>query len=148
MFAWCRNFTETAGSCVEPLFPGPCWRLVNCRYGNRGVGEASHPGPFSFRRLRSGRSEGVWADISSDEEPDRGADECSSASSGEREDIGDEEVEWGALPRLPSGQAEEGRGQVGQRRVVLVPEESQGTSQSVQDREPTSTVPVTTFPAI
>ena len=42
---------------------------------------------------------------------------------------------------------EEGRGQVGQRRVMLVPEESQGTPQSVQDREPPSTVPVTTFPS-
>ena len=43
---------------------------------------------------------------------DRGADECSSASSescwGEMEDIGDEEeVEWGTLPRPPSGQADD-----------------------------------------
>ena len=36
---------------------------------------------------------------------------------------------------------------MGQRRVVLVPEESQGTPQSVQDREPPSSVPVTTFPS-
>ena len=40
-----------------------------------------------------------------------GADECSSASSescrDEMEDIGDEEVEWGALLRPPSGQADD-----------------------------------------
>ena len=82
----------------------------------------------------------------------RGAEwKWNSASSescwGKREDISDEEVEWGALPRPPSGETEEGRGQVGQRRVVLVPEELQGTPQSVQDRGPPSTVPVTTFPA-
>ena len=37
---------------------------------------------------------------------DRGADECTSASLescwGEMEDIGEEEVEWGAVPRPPS----------------------------------------------
>ena len=38
---------------------------------------------------------------------------------------------------------EEGRGQVGQRRVVLVPTESQDTPQSVQDREQPSSVAVT-----
>ena len=43
---------------------------------------------------------------------DRGADDCSSASSkscwGEMEEIGDdEEVEWGTLPRPPSGQADD-----------------------------------------
>ena len=55
---------------------------------------------------------------------DRGAEECNSAGSesAEREDIDDEEVEWG--------------GQVRQRRVVLVPEEAQGTPQSVQDSHP------------
>ena len=42
---------------------------------------------------------------------------------------------------------EDGKGQVGQRRVVLVPAESQGTPQSIQDREPPSTMPVTTIPA-
>ena len=56
----------------------------------------------------------------------------------------EEEVEWGALSRPPSGQAESGRSQVGQRRVVLVPAESQGTPQSVQDRESPSTMPATT----
>ena len=56
---------------VEPLLPGSCWRVVNARYGLRGVrvGEASHPGLPLLRRLRSGRSWGVRADISSDEEP-------------------------------------------------------------------------------
>ena len=95
-----------------------------------------------FVRGPSHQSPRRWSHVQILLGADRGADECSSASSkscwGEREDNGDEEVEWGALP-----QAKEGRGQVGQRRVVLAPEESQGTPQSVQDREP----PSTTFPA-
>ena len=76
---------------------------------------------------------------------DRGAEECSSGSSescwGERGRTSAMK-RMGALPHPPSGQVEEGGGQVGQ-----VPEESQGTPQSVQDREPPSSVPVTTFPA-
>ena len=39
------------------------------------------------------------------------------------------------LKQVDLHSGEEGRGQVGQRRVVLVPEESQGTPQSVQHRE-------------
>ena len=178
-------------------------------------GEASHPGPPLLRRLRSGRSRGVRADISS-EEPlvrhiqrhvvpriagvasvaeendisdvedhsavsptlldslaedlsearpytnlrdvgrigvqilpsvDRGADECSWASSescwGEREDIGEEEGRMECIVSStvrPSrgwqrpGGAEESR--VGPSRVT--------GPQSVQDRESPSTMPATT----
>ena len=192
---------------------GVCERR-DALYGHRGVrvGEASHPGPPLLRRLRSGRSRGVRADISS-EEPlvrhiqrhvvpriagvasvaeendisdvedhsavsptlldslaedlsearpytnlrdvgrigvqiplsvDRGADECSWASSGscwgEREDIGEEEGRMGCIVSStvrPSrgwqriGGAEESR--VGPSRVT--------GPQSVQDRESPSTMP-------
>ena len=47
----------------------PSWRTMSARYGLRGVriGEVSHPGPPSLRRLRRRRS--APFEISSDEEP-------------------------------------------------------------------------------
>ena len=54
--AWRNDFTETMENCT----------LGECRYGFRGVrvGESSHPGLPSLRRLRSGRNGVVRVDIS------------------------------------------------------------------------------------
>ena len=110
--------------------------MKRSRYGFRGirVGEASHPGPQQKRRRRLASSSDTDAQTMDTDDAQPLIRRLESPSDVEPPSEVIRALEEDLVGHPRAGQAF--------RRVALVPEDSQGTPRSVQDREPPSSVPI------
>ena len=111
------------------------------------MGEASQPGPATLLSS-GGRAESEARGSLPDQELLNYLEQDLSTGTRRRVRrwVRDSDSDDAALMQVDLHSGKEGRGQVGQESRVG-PRRVTSTSQSVQDREPPSTVPVTTFPA-